>query len=183
MFTQTELIPDLPKFKSNNPLSGYTVKVLLNEHRQDPDLSLDFDIKLSNGKNLQRGHVWSLQQKQELIMSVLIGRHIPVFYFIQFRSQGKTTLKVLDGKQRLTALLEFVKDNFPINVLNKDYLWSELPEWASDKVLNFDCLYHVIYEYEDTLLADAQLVALFSLLNFSGTPQDEQHLEELKSSI
>lgn len=185
MFTLKELTPDLPKnHKSTNPLYGYTVKILLNEHRNDPDLSLDFDIRLSSGKNLQRGHVWSLKQKQELIMSVLIERRIPAFYFIHFRNdKHQTTLKVLDGKQRLTALFEFVKDKFPINVLGEDYLYSELPEWAKSKVLNFDCTYHVIYEYEDTLLSDKELVALFELLNFSGTPQDESHLTELKQSL
>ena len=39
---------------------------------------IDFDVFLpTKGINLQRGFVWILQQKQDLIQSILIGRKIP----------------------------------------------------------------------------------------------------------
>jgi hypothetical protein len=41
-------------------------------------LNIDWDVFLeTRGKNLQRDFVWDLNQKRELIWSVLIGRHIP----------------------------------------------------------------------------------------------------------
>ena len=40
--------------------------------------NIDFDVFLpSRGMNLQRGYVWSIEQKRELIWSILLNRHIP----------------------------------------------------------------------------------------------------------
>ena len=40
--------------------------------------NIDWNVYLpTKGKNLQRDFVWTLEQKRELINSMLIGRHIP----------------------------------------------------------------------------------------------------------
>jgi len=39
---------------------------------------IDWDVFLpTKGMNLQRGFVWTLEQKRELIYSVFMGRHVP----------------------------------------------------------------------------------------------------------
>ena len=39
---------------------------------------------------------------------------------------------------------------------------------------------NVYYSDNDEVITDQQKIGLFKILNFSGTPQDEQHLKSLK---
>jgi len=60
----------------------------------------------------QREDVWTKKQKSELIESVLMGIPLPVMYFAQDKYG---TLQVIDGRQRLTALFEFLDNKFAIS--------------------------------------------------------------------
>ena len=60
----------------------------------------------------QREDVWKRKQKSELIESVLMGIPLPVMYFAQDKYG---TLQVIDGRQRLTALFEFLDNKFAIS--------------------------------------------------------------------
>ena len=63
----------------------------------------------------QRAVVWSRNQKAAVIESVLMGLPIPAFYFNEDKF-GR--LIVIDGRQRLTALFEFLDDGFELRRLN-----------------------------------------------------------------
>jgi hypothetical protein len=54
----------------------------------------------------QRGNVWSDKESAELIDSVLRG--IPLPSIILNKRKGQRTLEIVDGKQRLTAILRFI---------------------------------------------------------------------------
>ncbi len=62
------------------------------------------------------GKIWNKEQKQLLIDSIFNGFDIPKLYF-QFMPQNSVTYNyaVIDGKQRLEAILDFVNDEFPIS--------------------------------------------------------------------
>lgn len=62
--------------------------------------------KLNLDPSYQRGDVWRTGDRQALIESILRG--IPLPSLILLRTQGATTHEVVDGKQRLTAILRFV---------------------------------------------------------------------------
>lgn len=62
--------------------------------------------KLNLTPSYQRGDVWRTGDRQALIESILRG--IPLPSLILLRTQGLTTHEVVDGKQRLTAILRFV---------------------------------------------------------------------------
>lgn len=62
--------------------------------------------KLNLTPSYQRGDVWRTGDRQALIESILRG--IPLPSLILLRTQGATTHEVVDGKQRLTAILRFV---------------------------------------------------------------------------
>lgn len=74
----------------------YTVFELKRKYEQNRVI-LDSDF--------QRKSVWSINQKRELIESILMGLPLPVFYF---NVDKKGRLIVIDGRQRLTALFEFL---------------------------------------------------------------------------
>ena len=63
----------------------------------------------------QRGNVWSSKQKSELIESILMGIPLPIMYFFQDNSGIK---QVVDGKQRLSALFDFMDNKFSLSELN-----------------------------------------------------------------
>lgn len=62
--------------------------------------------KLNLTPTYQRGDVWSTKDRQALIESILRG--IPLPSIILLRMGGSAPHEVVDGKQRLTAILRFV---------------------------------------------------------------------------
>lgn len=69
--------------------------------------------KLILTAEFQRKEVWNSKQKCELIESVLMGLPLPVFYL----KQQANDYIVVDGKQRLTALFEYIEGKFPLKGL------------------------------------------------------------------
>jgi len=64
--------------------------------------------------SFQREGVWGQGQKSELVESVLMGLPLPIFYF---NEDKKGRLIVVDGRQRLTALFEFIDCKFKLGDL------------------------------------------------------------------
>lgn len=69
-------------------------------------------------KYQRHGRLWSKNQKQLLIDSVLNGLDMPKFYF-QFMPPKVENLHynyaIIDGKQRIETILEFITDQFPLS--------------------------------------------------------------------
>lgn len=59
--------------------------------------------------DFQRNNVWGNKQKYELIESILMGLPLPIFYFKQ---QNNATYVVVDGRQRLSTLFDYLDDRF-----------------------------------------------------------------------
>lgn len=70
------------------------------------------EINLS--PDFQRNVVWDNGRKSRLIESILLRIPLPVFYFSADR-QG--ILSVVDGLQRLTAIMEFMQNKLPLQDL------------------------------------------------------------------
>jgi hypothetical protein len=59
--------------------------------------------------------IWSLDKKQLFIDSILNGYDVPKLYLHDLRGKHPTLVyAVVDGKQRLTTLWDFVRDVFPL---------------------------------------------------------------------
>jgi uncharacterized protein with ParB-like and HNH nuclease domain len=146
-------------------------------------LNIDWDVYLpSKDKNLQREFVWTLEQKRELIWSVLIGRHIPHFALINSidkKNEKEDLWLVIDGKQRLSTIFDFVNDKFSLLIDDKEYLCSELPLDYQQTINHFYFRYYVVNEPWDDRITDEQKIAWFKFINFSGTPQDIEHIKNL----
>ena len=114
-------------------------------------LNIDFDVYLpSKNMNLQRDFVWTLEQKRELIWSLLIDRHIPHLALMNCYSKvnvNDDVYLVIDGKQRLSTMFDFVDDKFTIIIENQEYLFSQLPdEYKSDFLGGMKVRYWVVNE-------------------------------------
>lgn len=62
----------------------------------------------------QREYVWTQKQKSELIESILMGIPIPIVYLFQTKD---TIVQVVDGRQRIAAIIEFMNDEFRLTEL------------------------------------------------------------------
>lgn len=143
----------------------------------------DFDVLLpTKGKNLQRKLVWSLDQKSELILSILKGIKIPPMALMQVDlNTSESFYKVIDGKQRLNALFEFIDNRFPVIYEGESYYYDDLDHQAQRVIALYNIIADVVYD-DDVMPQtekDVWLIKWFTQINFTGTPQEKQHLEYL----
>lgn len=137
------------------------------------------------GYNLQRPLCWNLEQKQELVISVLKGISLASISIIIYKEYSKTgnntqTIKVVDGKQRMTTLISFMKNEFPLTIDNENYYYSDLDEIAQRPIKSFSFITDRVYEYPDRLLSDQDKIDWFTMINFAGNPQEKEHQNNLK---
>ena len=188
-------LTDIRKKLNFNKNIGLSVFSIADAIKHPEDYRIDFDVYLPTiGKNLQRPFVWTLLQKQELIMSMLKGLNIPVLSLIQYTEvenghdrRRDRVYQVIDGKQRLSTMISFVKGEFPITFNGQDYYFSDLDDKAKYEVEHYWVKADVAYSYkytdgdESAFITDQQKIDWFEMINFAGTPQDTEHLNNLKS--
>lgn len=129
----------------------------------------------------QRGLVWTKKQKQNLIMSVLMGNPIGDFVFGKklFKdSRGevsglKVEWTVIDGQQRLNALKEFVGNKFPLpdGKYFKDMKYWDVKEFLSGYRINAVNITNLTYDQE---------VEVYWNRNFGGTAHSRAELDRIK---
>jgi hypothetical protein len=90
-----------------------------NKERQDIILNPDF----------QRNPVWTKKQNAELIESILMNVPLPVFYFFE-KKDGKK--QIVDGRQRLTAIFDYMNNKFTLGKLKilKDFSYKKFSSLA-----------------------------------------------------
>lgn len=114
-----------------------------------------FEMKRKLGKAItnvvldsafQRDSCWKNPQKIELVESVLMGLPLPLFYFNR-NVEGK--LIVVDGRQRLTALFDYMDDKFALKdlkILPEKYekKFSELDPISQSKIEDYQLQANII---------------------------------------
>jgi len=147
----------------------------------------DFEIYLPKyGINLQRPYVWKDYQQSEYIISILQERPLENVIVIQHETtEGKITMQILDGKQRLTTIQKFLLGEIPVTINNKKVWWDDFDKDAKrhfkSRLLSITAV--VYYTYDDDNLTDDDKIRLFNFYNFSGTPQTEEHKNTLKKLL
>ena len=109
---------------------------------------VDLQDRINTDAEYQRAKVWSRPQQALLIDSILRGFDIPKIYVRKLAPGGDCLFDVIDGKQRLTAIWQFLSDEFSLP-RNADVFpelgdlggmrWSRLPASAQD-VLQFSSI-------------------------------------------
>lgn len=149
--------------------------------------NIDWDVYLPTRKKyLQRPFVWNIDQKMELINSVLIGRHIPhcaIVNIVDPNDNHKDILQIIDGKQRLSTLFDFINDKFTLEIDGFGFLFSELPSDYQQAINCFHFRYYIVNEPFDKPMTDQQKINWFKFINFAGTPQDAKHLQSLSEEL
>lgn len=142
---------------------------------------VDFDVYLpSKGFNLQRECVWNIDQKRELIWSIFKKRNIPRIAVLHTCDE---VYQIIDGKQRLTTVFEFLDDKFTIvDELGNEYLYSQLSQEYKRALITDNIAGVIAYEWESNIYTDDEKIEWFEFINFAGTEMDAKHLNKLKNS-
>lgn len=130
----------------------------------------------------QRGSVWTLEQRRNLILSILQGLPIGAV-FLNDRRIGEYA--VVDGKQRIETIQMWGRDEFdvPREWFEEDDLGEEVSEAANEVFYSQlsdrgrrHMMNYAVATYETHFKgegAEAQELELFERINFGGTPQGE----------
>lgn len=84
----------------------YSLLHLKHLYEDRKDLIIDPDF--------QRNDVWNKRQRSELIESILMGIPLPIIYLFESIDGRK---QVVDGRQRITAIIDFLNDRLRLNDL------------------------------------------------------------------
>ena len=127
----------------------------------------------------QRDLVWNKKQKEEYILAILKSTAEITPTLVQEYNEEKKeeTFEVLDGKQRLTSLFDFIEDKFKV----KGKLFSELSSKDVIKILYYDVKYIRLISFTDKIPLDFKL-NYFLMINARGTKisnKDIKKVEEL----
>lgn len=134
------------------------------------------------GINLQRGYCWNEQQKKEFVLAFIRKIHIPPFAFIV---KENNVYQVIDGKQRLNALISFCRNEF---ALENGLFFNNIEDGESiTHICSYGLLSDVGYDYADFYnvgeITDLQKIEWFNNINFKGTPQDIEHFNKIQEAV
>lgn len=142
--------------------------------------SLDKSGELILQPEYQRQAVWPERAKVSLMETILLGYPIPEIYLAYETSpEGEQTASVVDGQQRLTSLLDFLKNKFPLDGLEDEdlkekfegKLFKELPDEVRQEFFQYRFPIRRLSN-----LADEFVRAVFARVNRVNMVLTEQEL-------
>ncbi|MCM1174996.1 MAG: DUF262 domain-containing protein [Blautia sp.] len=125
----------------------------------------------------QRRKVWDEKQKCELIESILMGLPLPIFYFKQL---DNSRYVVVDGKQRLSALFEYLSNEFALkNLKILDFLNGKKFKDLKNELGIYQSQLEDYQVYSHVILPptpDKILFDVFDRVNRGGTKLNKQEI-------
>jgi len=118
---------------------------------------------LNLSPDFQRRGVWTQQAKSYLIDTIVSGKPIPKILMTQNLKGTRNQRIVIDGQQRLRAIIEFYNDDFTIyKSQNKEYggiFYSDLDADIKSDILKYEIGVDLLFDlsYEETLDIFARL--------------------------
>lgn len=139
-------------------------------------LHMYYSFGIDMEPDYQRGLVWSLEDKQALIESIFRDVDIGKFVFAHRPyKEASPGYEIIDGKQRLSALIEFYECRF----LWRGKSYYDLHPSDQSRLET----YPVSYAELNERTTRAEILDCFIRLNTSGRPQDPKHLEAVKALL
>ncbi len=125
--------------------------------------------------DFQRGHVWTLQQKIRYIEYVLEGGYSGKDIYLNSANweQGDPgVIQTIDGLQRLTAVRQFMNNDFKI--YNK---------WRSKDFKTLRDLHCNFKIYVNSLASRHDVIKWYLELNSGGTPHTKEELKRVQGLL
>lgn len=137
-------------------------------------LSKAYYFGIDFNPDYQRDYVWELNDKIALIDSIFNNIDIGKFAFIKKDYSESFFYEILDGKQRLRAILDFYEDRFQY----QDKYFSDLTIREQDHFENYNI---TMAEVSD--LTEEQILKYFLMLNTGGKVMSEEHLNKIREKL
>ncbi|MGA8549146.1 MAG: DUF262 domain-containing protein [Stellaceae bacterium] len=129
--------------------------------------------------DFQRRSVWSLQAKSYLIDTIIRGKPMPKLLFTQDVRDRRNIRIVVDGQQRLRAILEYVEGGFALSRAHNRELagkrFDNLPEDSKTDFLKYEIGVDLLYD-----LPYRDLLDIFARLNTYTVKLNTQELLNAK---
>lgn len=129
----------------------------------------------------QRRDVWNPKAKSYLIDTIIRGKPIPKLYMRQsvVPAGRRTTREIVDGQQRLRAVLAFLKDGFKISRAHHEdfggHVFSELDDRTQKDILKYEFVVDLLQD-----MPDQEVYDLFARINTFSEKLKPQELRNAK---
>ena len=96
-------------------------KMEINNNLQVQNLTIEQLYKLYKSEKLmvnrryQRKLVWTVEEKEAFIDSISIDYPVPLLLVAEVQYNGNQVYEIIDGMQRLNAIMDFLEDEFPLH--------------------------------------------------------------------
>lgn len=125
--------------------------------------------------SFQRKEVWNPAARIMLIDTILREVPMPKMFLWNEVRKGHTHRQVIDGQQRISAILAFLRDEFaldePYRGAYEGLKFSELPEDVQDSILQYKIDYN-----EAVGFTEAEVREVYSRVNKYSLPLNKQEL-------
>lgn len=125
----------------------------------------------------QRDFVWSLDEKRLLINSIFRGYDIGKFVLYRLNdaewaeNDRQYSYEMIDGKQRLSAILDFYEDRFDY----EGYYYSQLSKRDKYVIEDSNAPQAIVEN-----ISEQRKIEIFYFINSTGVTMDKKHLEKVK---
>lgn len=134
----------------------------------------------------QRGLVWTLNQKRDYILALFNGKATIEPTIVEyFKDNYKIhMMEVLDGKQRLTTIFDFIDNKFSIIVDGNEVYFKDLIEKDQRFLFKHDVKNTRVMPRDISKKVSIQdKVDLFLEINEKGTKMSDEHLKKIKDKF
>lgn len=132
---------------------------------------------LSISPKFQRRGVWSTPARSYLIDTLLLGMPVPPIYIrvVQNPARDKVIREVVDGQQRISAVLDFIADDYALskNIESKvsGRKFSKLSQEEQDRIRQYPFICEIFHGIDD-----AEVLSIFARLNTHSVKLNAQEL-------
>ena len=137
--------------------------------------ALFFGVDMS--PDYQRGFVWTDDDREALIDSIFKNIDIGKFVFVERPFEGVESpgYEILDGKQRLSAIVDYFLNKYPYKGVYYNELCTADKYWFRNRMVS------VAKVRED--ITEEQKLKYFLMLNTTGHVMDKKHLERVETRL
>lgn len=166
---------DLRPIESGNTnfIRNKDMKIDFNNNQIDGLLTTYYHSGINMNPDYQRDYVWETKDKELLIDSIFNNIEIGKIVLVRLL-YGDYGYEILDGKQRLNALLEFYENRFPY----KGYYYNDLSR--ADQI---HFIHYVVSVGYITYTNKKTILKYFLMLNRTGKTIDKTQLDKVEKML
>lgn len=111
---------------NGNPISSTAISVQM-------AYQYYIENKFIVNRKYQRKLVWTMEEKAAFIDSLQKCYSVPLFLFANKNIEGVASFEIIDGMQRLNAIMAFIENEYPIKTFDGEYRYFDLETLSSTK--------------------------------------------------